>query len=171
MSDALRPHGLYSPWNSSVQNTGVGSLSLLQRIFPTQGSNPGLLHCRQILYQLSHQVSPRKLEWVAYPFSGGSSRPRNRTDGFFANWAPREAQWGSINFKGKCWILMLSFVWCILFCKLETSEKDDSFKKIILFIYLLSMLSLCCCTGFSLVVVNTRLIVVASLIVEQGLLG
>ena len=45
----------YSPRNSQGQNTAVGSLSLLQSIFPTQGSNPGLLHCRQILYQLSHQ--------------------------------------------------------------------------------------------------------------------
>ena len=49
----LRPHGLYSPWNSLGQNTGVGSLSLLQGIFPTQGSNPGLLHRRKILDQLS----------------------------------------------------------------------------------------------------------------------
>ena len=47
-------HGLYSPWNSG-QNTGVGSLFLLQGIFPTQGSNPGLPHCRWILYQLSQQ--------------------------------------------------------------------------------------------------------------------
>ena len=52
------PISLYSPWNSSGKNTGVGSLSLLQGIFPTQGSNPGLPHCRQILYQLSHQGSP-----------------------------------------------------------------------------------------------------------------
>ena len=57
MSDSLRPHGLYSPWNSPGQNTGVGSLSLLQGIFPTQGSNPGLMHCRQILYQLSQDCS------------------------------------------------------------------------------------------------------------------
>ena len=55
MSDSLRPHGLYSPWNFPGQNTAVGSLSLLQGIFPTQGSNPGFLHCRQILYQLSHK--------------------------------------------------------------------------------------------------------------------
>ena len=55
VSDALRPYGLYSPWNSPGQNTGVGSLSLLQRIFLTQESNWGLLHCRQILYQLSYQ--------------------------------------------------------------------------------------------------------------------
>ena len=54
----LRPHGLYSPWNSPGQNTGVGSLSLLRGIFPSQGSNPGLPHCRQIPYQLSHKGSP-----------------------------------------------------------------------------------------------------------------
>ena len=69
---------IYSPWNSPGQNTGVGSLSLLQGIFPTQGSNPGLLHCRQILYQLS-QGNPRILEWVAYPFFSRSSQSRNWT--------------------------------------------------------------------------------------------
>ena len=58
MSDSLRPHGLYSPWNSPDQNTGVGSLCLLQGIFPTLGSNPDLPHYRQILYHLSHQGSP-----------------------------------------------------------------------------------------------------------------
>ena len=58
VSDCLRPHGLYSPRNSPGQNTGVGSLSLLQGIFPTQGSTPGLQHCRQILNQLSHKGSP-----------------------------------------------------------------------------------------------------------------
>ena len=68
-----------TPWNSPGQNTGVGSFSLLQGIFPTQGSNPGLPHCRQIIYQLSHKGSPRILECRAYPFSSGSSRPRNWT--------------------------------------------------------------------------------------------
>ena len=58
MGVSLRPHGLHSPWNSPGQNTGVGSLCLLQGIFPTQGSNPGLPHCRRILYQLSHQGGP-----------------------------------------------------------------------------------------------------------------
>ena len=62
VSYSLRPRGLYSPWNSPSQDTGVGSHFLLQGIFPTQGSNPGLLHCRQILYQLSHQGSPRILD-------------------------------------------------------------------------------------------------------------
>ena len=55
MSDSLRPHELYSSWNSPGQNTGVGSLSLVQGLFPTQESNQVLLHCRRILYQLSYQ--------------------------------------------------------------------------------------------------------------------
>ena len=98
VSDSLWPHGLYSLWDSPGQNTGVSSLSLLQGIFSTQGSNPGLPHCRQILYQLSHKGSPRILEWIAYPFSTGSSWPRNWTrvsyiaGRFFTNWAIREAR-------------------------------------------------------------------------------
>ena len=84
MSNSLQPHGLWlsrllCPWNSPGKNTGVGSCSLLQRIFPTQRLNTGLLHCRQILYYLSHQGSPRILEWVAYPFSKGTCRPRKQT--------------------------------------------------------------------------------------------
>ena len=96
MSDSLRPHELYSPWNSPDQNTRVGSLSFLLGIFPTQGFNPGLPHCRRILYQLSHKGSPRILEWVAYPFSSGSPQPRNWfwvsciAGGFFNNWAIRD---------------------------------------------------------------------------------
>ena len=66
VSDSLWPHGLYSPWNSPGQNTGVGSLFLLQGIFPTQGSNPGILHCRQILYQLSHRRSPESKTCLFY---------------------------------------------------------------------------------------------------------
>ena len=65
VSDSLQPHGLYSPWNSPGQNTGVRSLSLLQGIVPTQGSNPGLLHCRQFLYQLNHKRSP----YISHQFS------------------------------------------------------------------------------------------------------
>ena len=61
MSDSLWPHGLYSPWNFLGQNTGVGSLSLLQGFFPTQGSNPDLPRCRRILYQLSHKGSPNPM--------------------------------------------------------------------------------------------------------------
>ena len=73
MSDSLWHHGLYSPWNSLGQNTGVGSLSLRQGIFLTQESNPGLPYCRLILYQLNHNGSPRILEWVAYPFPSESN--------------------------------------------------------------------------------------------------
>ena len=58
ISNSLRPYGLYSPWNSRGKNTGVGSFSLLQWIFPTQELNWGLLHCKQILYQLRYQGSP-----------------------------------------------------------------------------------------------------------------
>ena len=93
VSNFLRPHRLYSPWNSPGQNTVVGSHSLLQGIFPTQGSSPGLLNCRRILYQLSHKGSPRILKWVAYPFSSRSSQSRNQTGvsciagGFFTSWA------------------------------------------------------------------------------------
>ena len=77
MSDSLRPLGLYSPWNSPGQNNGVGSLSLLQGIFPIQGSNPGLLHCRLILCEPSHKGSPRILKWVAISSSRRSSWPRD----------------------------------------------------------------------------------------------
>ena len=66
MSDSLRPHGLYSPWNSPGQNTGVGSLSLLQGVFLTQESNRGLLHCWWIPYQLSYERSPRARSWYHY---------------------------------------------------------------------------------------------------------
>ena len=79
----------YSPPGSSVhgdspgKNTGVGCHAFLQGIFPTQGPNPGLPHGRQLLYHLSHQGSPSILEWVAYPFSRGTSQSRNWTGVFW----------------------------------------------------------------------------------------
>ena len=93
VSNSLRPHGLYSPWNSPSQNTGVpfSRGSSQPRIEPRY---PAL---QQILYQLSQLGSPRILEWVAYPFSRGSSWPRNWArvsciaGGFFTSWATREA--------------------------------------------------------------------------------
>ena len=102
MSDSLQPHGLwptrlFCPWGLLGKNTEVRCHSLLQGIFPIQGSKPGLLHCRQNLSHLSHQGSSRTLEWVAYPFSRGTSWPRNRTgvssiaDGFFTNWTTQRA--------------------------------------------------------------------------------
>ena len=112
-------HGLYSLWGRKESDTTEqlsltslnlipwtiqsmefsrpeywsASLSLLQGIFPTQGLNPGLPHCRQILYQLSYQGSPRILESVAYAFSSRSSWLRYQTGvsciagGFFTSWA------------------------------------------------------------------------------------
>ena len=83
VSDSLRHQS--SPPDSSVhgdspgQNTGVGCHALFQGLFPTQKLNPGLLLCRLILYHLSHQGSPRILEWIANPYSRGSSWSRNRT--------------------------------------------------------------------------------------------
>ena len=81
VSNSLEPHGLQParllyPWGFSRQDNWSGFLALLQRIFPTQRSDPGLPHCRWILYQLRHQGSPRILEWVAYHFSRDSSQPR-----------------------------------------------------------------------------------------------
>ena len=90
--DSLWPHGLYSPWNSG-QNTGVGTLALLQLIFPTQIS----WLWADSLHQLSHKGRPRILEWVACSLSRGSSQPRNQTGvsciagTFFFNWTIREA--------------------------------------------------------------------------------
>ena len=111
MSDSLWPHRLLPTrllcrWNSPGKNTGVSSHFLLQGILPTQGSNPGLSHCQQILYHLSHQGSPRILDWVTCPFSRWASWPRNQTrisciaGGFFTNWAIRKVllggKWGEI---------------------------------------------------------------------------
>ena len=80
VSNSLPPHGLkptrlFYPWNSPGQNTGVGSRSFLQGIFPTQGSNPTLLHCRQILYQLSQQGSPGVLECPLQPILSAGDPP------------------------------------------------------------------------------------------------
>ena len=83
--------------HSPGKNTGVGCHALLQGTFSTQGSNPGLPLCRWILYHLSHQGSPRILEWIAYPFFRGTAPPRNQigvscTAGrFFTSWDTRDA--------------------------------------------------------------------------------
>ena len=85
VSDSLQPHGC--PWNSLDQNTGVSSLSLLQGIFPTQESNPGLLHCRRILHQLSHKRDlPNPGIELASPVSPAL------TGGFFTTSSTWEAQ-------------------------------------------------------------------------------
>ena len=103
VSDFLKPHGLQSMEFSRIPEywrilewIAFPFSRERVRLIPTQGSNPGIPHCRQILYQLSYQGSPRILEWVAYPFSSRSSWPRNRTGvsciagRFFTNWTIRE---------------------------------------------------------------------------------
>ena len=109
-------------------NTGVGSLSLLQGIFPIQESNQGLLHCGWILYGLRHQESPWILEWVAYSFSRSFSWPKNRTGisciagGFLTSWPTREAlivTWPGIKPMPpavEAWSLFF-FIWAQIKCR------------------------------------------------------
>jgi len=70
------PAGYSVHGDSPGKNTGVVCLALLQGIFPTQRLNPGLQHCRQILHSLSHQGSPRILEWKPIPSPGDFPDPR-----------------------------------------------------------------------------------------------
>ena len=116
LSDSLWPHKLQStrllcPWDSPGKNTRGVVMPSSRGIFPIQGSNPGLLHCRWVLYRLSHQGNPGILERVAYPFSSGSSQPRNRTGvsciagGFFTSWAtgkPLRRLWAESKMQTSC---------------------------------------------------------------------
>src|SRR5574337_837688 len=68
-SPALQEDSLPAEPQGKPKNTGLGSLSLLQQIFLTQELNWGLLHCRQILYQLSYEGSPKKMKVVHFLFS------------------------------------------------------------------------------------------------------
>ena len=101
------PPGSSLHGDSSGKNTGAGCHALLQGIFPTQGLNPGFPPCRQILYHLNHQGSPRILALIAYPFSRRTSQSRNQTQvsctagGFFTSWATWEAPKMYIQIKKK----------------------------------------------------------------------
>ena len=94
MFNPLWPHGLCSPWDSLGQNTGGGYHAHLQGIFPTQESNPGLAHCRWILYQLSHEGSPGNQPWI---FTGRTEAP--------ILWLPDAKSWftGKDPDAGKGW--------------------------------------------------------------------
>ena len=89
ISDSLWPHGLYSPWDSP-------GCSLLWGIFPTQGWNPGVVHCKGNSLPAEPPGKPKNIRVVTYPFSRGSSWPRDRigvsciADGFFTSWATWE---------------------------------------------------------------------------------
>ena len=87
------PPGFSVHGNCSGKNTVVGCHALLQGIFPIQGLNPGLPHYKQILYHLSHQGSPRILEWVAYPFSRGPSWPIVAGRVFLILWGDNWSEW------------------------------------------------------------------------------
>ena len=112
------PWSIYSLGNFPGQNSGVGSPSLLQGIFPTQESNPGLPHCRQILYQLSHQGSPRILEWVAIAFPGDLPNPGIRlrspalqTDSLQAEPQKTTIKTGNLVQRGKKNVICKLYVW------------------------------------------------------------
>ena len=91
------PPGFSVHGNSPGKDIGVGCHAFFQEIFPTQEYNPGLLHCKWVLYRLSHQGNPRILDWIPDPFSRVSSQHRNQTrvsciaGRFSTRWATGEA--------------------------------------------------------------------------------
>ena len=102
VSDSLWPQGPYParllrPWRFSRQEYWSELPCLPPGDLPNPGINPGLLPCRWFFYCVNHQGSPRILKWIAYPFSRGSSQPRNQTrvsctaSRFFTSWATKEA--------------------------------------------------------------------------------
>ena len=107
--------------DSPGKKAGVGS-HVLQGTFPSQASNPGLPHCTQILYQLSHQENPSILEWVAFPLSNGYSWPRSLTrvsciaGEFYTNWAIRES---------REFLSLKTFVYWSLYWPLPLSNNDQ----------------------------------------------
>ena len=98
MCNSLRPHRLYSPSNSPGQNTGVGSCSLLQGIFPTQGSNPGLPRCWPILYQLSRKGSPH----FTYKWAVMDDQGLRLSSSSFLCLSRREKGKGTLSYTGGC---------------------------------------------------------------------
>ena len=104
VSNSLWPHRLYSPWNSPGQNTGVDSFPFSKDL-PNPGIEPRSPSLQVDSLPTEPQGSPRVLEWVAYPFSRGSSQPRNQTGvsciagRFFTSWAIREAPGGQQLYK------------------------------------------------------------------------
>ena len=115
VSDSLRPRGLYSPCNSPDQSTGMGSLSLLQGIFPTQGLNPGLPHHRQILYQLRDGKTSAynagdpgsislawKIPWMEEP---GGLQSMSHKESDTSEW-PRFTNTGLIELAGKLFLCL-----------------------------------------------------------------
>ena len=107
VSNSLWPHGLQPtrllcPRDSPGKNTGVGCHALLWGIFPTQGSNPGLPHCRQILYCLSHQGSPWIIPKPSSHFCPWKNYPQKVGDWWFRGFStPSSPRLQSLNFSQK----------------------------------------------------------------------
>ena len=110
---------IYSLWNSPGQNTGVGSLSLLQGIFPTQGLNPGLPHCRRILYQLSHQGSQPRQHIKKQRHCFANKGPSSQSYGFSSShvW-----MW-ELDYKGS-WVLKNWCFWTMVLERILESPLD-----------------------------------------------
>ena len=104
VSDSLWPHGLYSPWNSPDQNTGVGSRSSLQWIFPTQGWNPALLHCR--ILAAAAAKSHQSCLTLRDPMD--CSPPGSSVHGIFQ---ARVLEWGAISSRILEWAAILYSRW------------------------------------------------------------
>ena len=137
------PPGSSVHGNSPGKNTGVGWHALLQGVFPTQGWNPGLMHCRQILYCLNHQGSPQILKWVSYPFSRGSSQPRNWTGiscfagGFFTSQLTREVLQTTSDFPQL--LVQASLILIVLYCALQILWVFSLFISIIVYCRILNI--------------------------------
>ena len=116
--------------DSPDKSIGMSCHALLPGVFPTEGLNPDVPHCRRILYCLSHQGSPRILQWVVYPISRRSSQPRNWTGvscvtgGFLISWAPREACFWCVSYQ----IVLCHFMICINLCNCHCYKDSDPFK-------------------------------------------
>ena len=111
VSNSLQPHEWYSPWNSPGQNTGVGSHSLLQEIFPTQGSNSGLPHCSWILHQLSHQGNRNHFNYSIYSTQNLMLYTGLRRGGC-ESWTVKKAErWRIDAFELWCWRTLLKVPW------------------------------------------------------------
>ena len=114
MSDSLRPHRLYGPWNSPGQNTGVGGLSLLQGNLPNPGIEPRSSTLRADSLPAEPQVKPKNTGVVAYPFSRGSSLPT------------QELNWGLLHCRQ---ILYQLSYWIPIICQVLWSLRAIKWGK------------------------------------------
>ena len=119
----------YSPWNSPGQNTGVDSHSLLQGIFPTQGLNPGVPHCRQILCHLSHKRSPNQYNIFSYIYIYIQLYIHICISNSFLHRSLQDGEYSFLCYTiGPCFLSILYTVECkhvMCFC-LKKSKQEDA---------------------------------------------